>query len=540
MLVVVRLPSAKYHTDLVGVTTENVSSTVQTVFAFAALQLLSFVLLSTLVRRNLGMKALYQLAFVLETQTELIQSKLMTWVLMMLAFRVVHFGTLSEMAPVSRGRKTNADLHQQCWLFGGSIPRRLWKWHQALKRLIRLRTFFVSAKRNDTPSYLTNGSPDSPTALKMHTKVVTFTASPRGLVMTAKTLVVAGAGVVGLAVARAAARRGLQVLLLEKNALVGQETSARNSEVIHGASLPLPPSNPLQQWLNGSCSGRAQLYAFCEEFGVPHARCGKLIVAQKHQAEALRAIQTRGLLNGVQDLQLLSQDEAQAIEPNVSCHEALFSPSTGIVDSHGLMLALQGDAEAHGAMIARCTAVQGGEFAAKSRSFVIRAAQSNGGGREEEIQEVECDYFVNATGMFAPDLLHQVVADGTLPSSSRSPLPSVPEQFAKGTYFKLGQSNRPFSHLVYPIPEVGGLGVHATVDLAGNVRFGPDVEWVDAVNYQPDASKAETFAERIRSYWPEARAELLEADYCGIRPKIQVGGAIYEDFYIAVRGFHTG
>ncbi|RLN73336.1 hypothetical protein BBJ28_00018048 [Nothophytophthora sp. Chile5] len=380
--------------------------------------------------------------------------------------------------------------------------------------------------------------------------------------MTAKTLVVAGAGVVGLAVARAAARRGLQVLLLEKNALVGQETSARNSEVVHGASLP-PPSNPLQQCLNGSMAlvrsdaagiyytrdswkarlciqGRAQLYAFCEEFGVPHSRCGKLIVAQKHQADALRAIQTRGLLNGVQDLQLLSQDEAQAIEPSVSCHEALFSPSTGIVDSHGLMLALQGDAEAHGAMIARCTAVQGGVFDARSRSFVVRAAQSNGGGREEVLQEVECDYFVNATGMFAPDLLHQIVGDGIPPSSSRSPLPSVPKQFAKGTYFKLGQSNRPFSHLVYPIPEVGGLGVHATVDLAGNVRFGPDVEWVDAVNYQPDASKAETFAERIRSYWPEARAELLEADYCGIRPKIQVGGAIYEDFYIAVRGLHSG
>ncbi|EGZ19938.1 hypothetical protein PHYSODRAFT_248743 [Phytophthora sojae] len=327
--------------------------------------------------------------------------------------------------------------------------------------------------------------------------------------MTTKTLVVAGAGVVGLAVARAAACRGVEVLLLEKNPLVGQETSARNSEVVHAGIYYAKDS-----WKARLCvKGRGQLYEFCEEFGVPHARCGKLIVAHAHQSKQLQSILKRGLQNGVSDLKLLTKSEAREIEPLVDCDEALFSPSTGIVDSHALMLALQGDAEANGAMVARATAVQGGTYDAKSKRFVIRATQDDG----DEEQEVECDYFVNASGMFAPNLL---------------------DKFAKGTYFKLSPKNRPFSHLVYPIPEVGGLGVHATVDLAGNVRFGPDVEWIDTVDYQPDPAKAEKFAERIRAYWPDARAELLEADYCGIRPKIATNGNIFEDFYIADKHTH--
>ncbi|KAH7463827.1 L-2-hydroxyglutarate dehydrogenase, mitochondrial [Phytophthora ramorum] len=349
--------------------------------------------------------------------------------------------------------------------------------------------------------------------------------------MTPKTLVVAGAGVVGLAVARAAACRGLEVLLLEKNALVGQETSARNSEVVHAGIYYANDS-----WKATLCvTGREKLYDFCREFGVPFSKCGKLIVAHKHQSEQLGSILKRGLQNGVGDLKLLTQSEARAIEPLVDCHAAVFSPSTGIVDSHGLMLALQGDAETHGAMVARATAIQGGRYDAKSKTFVIRATQSNSKGEEE--QEVECDYFVNATGMFAPDLLDKVAAPG-VERPSTLPLPTVPDRFAKGTYFKLSPKNRPFSHLVYPIPEVGGLGVHATVDLAGNVRFGPDVEWIDTIEYQPDGSKAEKFAERIRAYWPDACAELLEADYCGIRPKIAVNGTIFEDFYIADKHTH--
>ncbi|GMF11900.1 unnamed protein product [Phytophthora lilii] len=236
----------------------------------------------------------------------------------------------------------------------------------------------------------------------------------------AKTLVVAGAGVVGLAVARAAACRGLEVLILEKNALVGQETSARNSEVVHG-----------------------ELQGGVVHFSVPFSKCGKLIVAHSHQSDQLRGILKRGLQNGVNDLKLLTQSEAKAIEPRVDCDEAVFSPSTGIVDSHALMLALQGDAETHGAMVARATAVQGGTYDAKSKTFVIQATQSDGG----EEQEVECDYFVNASGMFAPNLLNKVVAPHIKPPSTQ-PLPTVPKRFAKGTYFKLSPKNRPFRYLI--------------------------------------------------------------------------------------------
>ncbi|KAF4324286.1 hypothetical protein BBO99_00000226 [Phytophthora kernoviae] len=335
-----------------------------------------------------------------------------------------------------------------------------------------------------------------------------------------------------LAVARAAACRGLEVLLLEKNALVGQETSSRNSEVVHAGIYYAKDS-----WKARLCvQGRDQLYDFCREFGVPFSQCGKLIVAQSHQSEQLRSILKRGLRNGVKDLRLLSQSEARAIEPQVACQEAVFSPSTGIVDSHALMLALQGDAENHGAVVARATTVQGGRYDAKSKMFVIQATQSGEGGEGEEMQEVECNYFVNSTGMFAPNLLDKIVApEIDLPAR----LPRVPDRFAKGTYFKLGSNHQPFSRLVYPIPEVGGLGVHATVDLAGNVRFGPDVEWINEIEYQPDPSKAETFAERIRAYWPEAHAELLEAGYCGIRPKIEVDGSIFDDFYIADKLTHS-
>ncbi|KAG6968661.1 hypothetical protein JG687_00003643 [Phytophthora cactorum] len=342
--------------------------------------------------------------------------------------------------------------------------------------------------------------------------------------MASKTLVVAGAGVVGIAVARAAACRGLEVLLLEKNTLVGQEISARNSEVVHAGIY-----YPKDSWKAKLCvKGREQLYDFCEEFSVPFSKCGKLIVVHSHQSQQLRSILKRGLENGVSDLKLLTQSEARAIEPLVDCDEAVLSPSTGIVDSHGLMMALQGDAETHGAIMARATAVQGGRYDAKSKTFVIRAVQG-----DKEEQEVECDYFVNATGMFAPDLLDKVVAPGVERPPER-PRPTVPDRFAKGTYFKLSPKNRPFTHLVYPIPEVGGLGVHATVDLAGNIRFGPDVQWIDEIEYQPDQSKAEKFAERIRAYWPQARAEMLKADYCGIRPKIAINGKVVEDFYIAV------
>uniref|UniRef100_K3WP38 L-2-hydroxyglutarate dehydrogenase, mitochondrial n=1 Tax=Globisporangium ultimum (strain ATCC 200006 / CBS 805.95 / DAOM BR144) TaxID=431595 RepID=K3WP38_GLOUD len=313
---------------------------------------------------------------------------------------------------------------------------------------------------------------------------------------TPKTLVVAGGGVVGLSVARAAARAGLQVLLLESNARVGMETSARNSEVVHAGIYYAKDS-----WKARLCvRGREQLYAFCDQYSVPYKKCGKLIVASasEHQHEQLRSIAKRGLANGVTDLRWLSKDQAREIEPHVECQEALYSPSTGIIDSHSLMLALQGDAEAHGAVVAVSTTVRGGVYNEKDKTFVIRASQGEADSGEE----------------------HEVG------------LPTVPKLFAKGTYFKLRESVRPFRGLVYPIPEVGGLGVHSTVDMEGNVRFGPDVEWVNEINYVPNPSKANEFAERIRSYWPQVSADQLIADYCGIRPKINLNGSVYEDFFL--------
>ncbi|OWY94476.1 L-2-hydroxyglutarate dehydrogenase [Phytophthora megakarya] len=343
-----------------------------------------------------------------------------------------------------------------------------------------------------------------------------------------KTLVVAGAGVVGLVVTRAAADRGIEVLLLVKNALVGQETSVRNSEVVHAGICYATDS-----WKAKLCvKGRKQLYDFCKELGISFSICGKLILAHSHQSEQLQSILKRGLRNGVNDLKLLNQSEARAIELLVDCHEAVFSPSTGIVDSHGLMLALQGDAEKNGTMVVCATAVQGGRYGVKSKTLMIQAVQG-----DEEEQEMECDYFVNATVMFAPNLLDKMEAPG-IERTSKLPLPAVPDRFAKGPYFKLSPKNRPFSHLVYPIPEIGGLGVHATVDLTGNVRFGSDVQWINSIDYQPDPSKAEKFAERIRAYWPQARAGMLEADYCGIRPKIEINGEVFEDFYIADMHMH--
>ncbi|KAJ0398036.1 hypothetical protein ATCC90586_005235 [Pythium insidiosum] len=344
-----------------------------------------------------------------------------------------------------------------------------------------------------------------------------------------KTLVVAGGGVVGLGIARAAARRGLQVFLLERNAQIGMETSSRNSEVVHAGIYYASGS-----WKARLCvRGRQALYEFCEEFGVEYQRCGKLIVAQHHQACPSTQ---RGAANGVSDLRWISREDAKAMEPHVECAKALFSPSTGIVDSHGLMLALQGDAEAHGACIAFNTPAQSATFDARDRCVRVRAVSA----ADAAPVEIECDYFVNAAGLGATSLLRSSVSqqhrDGLHADAKK--LPTEPSQFAKGTYFRLPSSVRPFRHLVYPIPEVGGLGVHATVDLQGNVRFGPDVEWVDAIDYTPDPRKAEAFAERIRSYWPSVCAADLVPDYCGIRPKISIGGAIADDFYIADEAAH--
>lgn len=312
-------------------------------------------------------------------------------------------------------------------------------------------------------------------------------------------VVVIGAGVVGLACARALAEAGREVVIVEREACFGSGISARNSEVIH-AGLYYPPGS-LKARL--CVDGRQQLYAYCSARGVAHARCGKLLVASHvAQLDALQAIATRARHNGVTDLRLLGHDEIAALEPALDAHAALLSPSTGIVDSHGLMRALLGDAEHHGAMLALGSPVLGGE--ADGDGVVLQV-----GG--ETAMEVRARWVINAAGLDA------VALGGAIRSAASAQLPQA--YFARGVYFSYA-GKAPFSRLIYPIPEPGGLGVHFTLDLGGQARFGPDVEWIAAPDYHVDPARAERFAAAIRSWWPALDAERLQPGYAGVRPKI--------------------
>ena len=275
--------------------------------------------------------------------------------------------------------------------------------------------------------------------------------------------VVIGAGLVGLAVARALATAGREVLILESEDAIGTHTSSRNSEVIH-AGIYYPHGSLKAR---ACVEGRQRLYAYCAERGVAHQRCGKLIVAtDAAQLEDLEGIRQRAHDNGVTDVVRLSQAEARAMEPELHCVSALHSPSTGIVDSHALMLAYLGDAERAGAMLALKSPLAKG---------VVRA-----GGIELHVAGAEpilAAQVVNSAGLRAPSLARSI--DG-YPAEL-----APPEFYAKGNYYSLAQ-RPPFSRLVYPVPEPGGLGVHVTLDLGGRARFGPDVEWVDRIDYTVD------------------------------------------------------
>ncbi len=327
--------------------------------------------------------------------------------------------------------------------------------------------------------------------------------------------IVVGAGVVGLAVARSLARRGRELVILEAADAFGTATSARNSEVIHAGLYYAP----------GSCKarlcveGRRQLYAYAAERGIPHRRCGKLIVATAAgQDVALAAIRARGEACGVDDLQSLSAAQARALEPALQCTAALHSPSTGIVDSHALMLALLGEAEDHGAMLAL-------------RSPVERILALPGGGFEVRVggaepMAVQARQVVNAAGLHAQALARRI--HGLDPTR-------VPAQhWARGHYFAL--PGRPaFGRLIYPLPEPGGLGVHLTLDLGGQMRFGPDVQWVPvtpfgAEDYAVDPARAAGFDEAIRRFWPELPAGCLQPAYAGLRPKVSGPGEPAGDF----------
>jgi L-2-hydroxyglutarate oxidase LhgO len=329
--------------------------------------------------------------------------------------------------------------------------------------------------------------------------------------------VVVGAGVVGLAIARRLAHDGREVIVLERHDAVGSETSSRNSEVIHAGIYNLP--RRLKTTL--CVAGRAMLYRYCAEHGVPHARLGKLIVAvEPAEIPTLAKIKEQGEVNGVDDLVWLTGDAAMALEPQLLCVAAVLSPSTGIVDAHQLMLALEGDLEDAGGVVVMKAPVEAGEV----RNDGIRLSV---GGAEP--MQLQARTVINAAGLGAMDLARALKG---LPPQHAAPL-----WFAKGNYFRLTRK-APFSRLIYPIPVPGGLGTHMTLDLAGRARFGPDVEWVESLSYAVDPRRGDKFYDDIRRYWPDLPGGALAPDYAGIRPKLGPAGSPILDFRIEGPGQH--
>jgi len=320
--------------------------------------------------------------------------------------------------------------------------------------------------------------------------------------------VVIGAGVIGLAVARALAMAGRDVVILEAEDAFGTHTSSRNSEVIH-AGIYYPKGSLKAR---ACVEGRKRLYEYCETHGVPYRRCGKLIVAtNENQNLELKEIQRKAFGNGVDDVVEIPVAEIMRMEPALHCVAALHSPSTGIVDSHALMLAYLGDAEAAGAMLALKSRLD--------RTFI------SGHGFELLVGEtkIRTKILVNSGGLRAPSIARLI--DGF--PADRIP----PEFYAKGNYYSLA-GRPPFSRLIYPVPEPGGLGVHVTLDLAGQARFGPDVEWVQGIDYKVDPRRADRFYAAIRRYWPALPDGALAPGYAGIRPKISGPQDPASDFVI--------
>jgi L-2-hydroxyglutarate oxidase LhgO len=324
-------------------------------------------------------------------------------------------------------------------------------------------------------------------------------------------VVVIGAGVVGLAAARALALAGREVIVLEKEDAIGTGISSRNSEVIH-AGIYYPKDSLMARYC---VAGRRALYAYCDSHGVPYKRCGKLIVAaDAAERERLNGIADRAFANGVDDMRVLTAAEAQALEPNLSCTGALLSPSTGIIDSHALMLSYLGEAEDHGAMLALNAPVERIERTADGLSVVT-------GGPNP--MQLDCTLVVNAAGLHATEIAQRIDA---------MPKERIPTTYyAKGNYYSLA-GRSPFSRLIYPVPVPGGLGVHITLDLAGQARFGPDVEWIERIDYEVDPRRADSFYAAVRRYWPGLKDGALTPAYAGIRPKIVPQGAPGQDFII--------
>ena len=330
--------------------------------------------------------------------------------------------------------------------------------------------------------------------------------------------VVVGAGVVGLAVARGLARAGREVIVLEREGLIGSHTSARNSEVIH-AGIYYPKDSAKARLC---VRGREMLYSYCESRGVPYLRIGKIIVATASEQEGeLTKIAAAAAANGVDDLRPLGTAELRAMEPALRGVAGLLSPSTGIIDSHALMLAYQGEFEAAGGVVALST----GFCAARPvrEGFVVEAESGS------DRVTLGCDLLVNAGGLFAGEVAAGI--EGLAAPWARRIF------YCKGNYFGLA-ARVPFSHLIYPVPERDGLGTHLTLDLAGRGRFGPDTEWISGIDYGLDARRGDGFYAAIRRYWPELPDGALAPDYTGIRPKLSPAGGPATDFLIEGEAAH--
>jgi L-2-hydroxyglutarate oxidase LhgO len=325
-------------------------------------------------------------------------------------------------------------------------------------------------------------------------------------------ILVVGAGVVGLAVARAAALKGHEVIVAEQTKGIGNGVSSRNSEVIHGGMYY--PTGSLRAY---HCPrGRRLMVEFCASHGVPHRLCGKLIVATEDaEVGKMEAILKQGAANGVEGFAMIDGATARAMEPQLNCVAALHSPNTGIVDSHSFMRALQGDLEDRGGVIAFGTKVE--RLIHTQAGWLVRFSGSESG-------ELAVDAVVNSAGLGAQALGHH---------TEDYPAERVPRLvLARGNYF--GYAGRPvFSRLIYPAPRIdGGLGTHVTLDLAGRMRFGPDVEWIDEENYNVNPERSKSFYASIRRYWPGLPDDSLQPDYAGIRPKLTGPGEVAADFMI--------
>jgi L-2-hydroxyglutarate oxidase LhgO len=324
--------------------------------------------------------------------------------------------------------------------------------------------------------------------------------------------VVVGAGVVGLASARALARAGREVVILEREGAIGGHTSSRNSEVIH-AGIYYPRGSAKARLC---VAGRDRLYAYAASRGVPHRRLGKIIVAaEPAQAAALEGIAAAAAANGAGELLPLGRADLARLEPALRGAAGLLSPMTGIVDSHALMLSLLGEAEDHGASLALRTRLVAAEPAGEG----IRVTAESGGERVA----LHARALVNAAGLFAGEVAALTL--GLAPAHRRRIF------YCKGSYFAIS-ARVPFRHLIYPVPERDGLGVHLTLDMAGQGRFGPDTEWTDRIDYRLDPGRSAGFYAAIRSYWPDLPDGSLAPGYAGIRPKLAPEGGAATDFAI--------